>query len=72
MCHTIKVINDERYNTFRINSSVCTPFNADFDGDEMNIFIPQSMITQYELSEIADAKLQIITPKTSDPIIGLV
>jgi len=43
-----------------------------FDGDEMNIFIPQSMITQYELSEIADAKLQIITPKSSDPIIGLV
>ena len=39
---------------------------------EMNIFIPQSMITQYELSEIADAKLQIITPKSSDPIIGLV
>ena len=39
---------------------------------EMNIFIPQSMITQYELSEIADAKLQIITPKNSDPIIGLV
>ena len=38
----------------------------------MNIFIPQSMITQYELSEIADAKLQIITPKSSDPIIGLV
>jgi DNA-directed RNA polymerase beta' subunit len=30
------------------------------------------MITQYELSEIADAKLQIITPKNSDPIIGLV
>ena len=29
MCHTIIIINDERYNTFRINSSVCKPFNAD-------------------------------------------
>jgi len=40
MCHTIKVINDPKYNTFRINSSITKPYNADFDGDEMNIFIP--------------------------------
>jgi hypothetical protein len=27
--------------TFRFNECVCNPFNADFDGDEMNIHVPQ-------------------------------
>ena len=40
--------------------------------DEMNIFIPQSAITQYELLHIADAKIQVITPGTSKPLITLV
>ena len=38
----------------------------------MNIFIPQSAITQYELLQIADAKLQVITPGSSKPLITLV
>lgn len=43
-----------------------------FDGDEMNIFIPQSMKTMIELQEIADVRRQIITPRLSTPIIGIV
>ncbi len=43
-----------------------------FDGDEMNIFAPQSLQTQIELAEIADVKRQIITPRLSTPIIGIV
>ena len=43
-----------------------------FDGDEMNIFIPQSIQTMIELEEIADVRRQIITPATSVPIIGVV
>jgi len=38
---------------------------------EMNIFAPQSIETQYELEEIADLKLQIITPQSSSPIIAM-
>jgi DNA-directed RNA polymerase beta' subunit len=39
MAHKVRILP---YNTFRINLSVCTPYNADFDGDEMNIHVPQS------------------------------
>lgn len=72
MGHRIKVIQDENLSTFRLSVAVCTPYNADFDGDEMNIFIPQSIQTQIELEEIADVKRQLITPGTSKTIIGLV
>ena len=30
------------WRTFRFNESVCTPYNADFDGDEMNLHVPQT------------------------------
>ena len=30
------------YRTFRFNECVCTPYNADFDGDEMNLHLPQT------------------------------
>lgn len=72
MGHMIKVINDPSLITFRLSAAVCNPYNADFDGDEMNIFIPQSVHTRIELEEIADVKKQIITPSTSKTIIGLV
>ncbi len=71
MGHRVKVIDNPNYCTFRINPNVTTPYNADFDGDEMNIFAPQSIEAQYELEEIADLKLQIITPQSSTPIIGM-
>jgi DNA-directed RNA polymerase II subunit RPB1 len=71
MGHRIKVIDNPNYSTFRLNPNVTTPYNADFDGDEMNIFCPQSLEAQIELEEIADVKLQIITPQSSAPIIGI-
>jgi DNA-directed RNA polymerase II subunit RPB1 len=63
MCHRIRVFKDETLNTFRINVNVTNPYNADFDGDEMNMFIPQNIQTQIELSNIADVKRKIISPK---------
>jgi DNA-directed RNA polymerase II subunit RPB1 len=72
MGHRIKVIHDDNLATFRLNVAATTPYNADFDGDEMNIFLPQSIQTQIELEEIADVKRQIISPATSTPIIGIV
>lgn len=70
MGHKIKVINNPSLSSFRLCPFVCSAYNADFDGDEMNIFIPQSIQTELELKEIADVKLQIISPKDSNPIIG--
>ena len=70
MGHRAKIIDNDDYQTFRLNVAITTPYNADFDGDEMNIFVPQSDQAAIELEEIADAKRQIISPRTSLPIIG--
>jgi DNA-directed RNA polymerase, beta'' subunit/160 kD subunit len=43
-----------------------------FDGDEMNVFVCQGIQTQVELEEIADVKRQIISPKDSRTVIGIV
>lgn len=72
MGHRIKVIDNPDLMTYRLSVAITTPYNADFDGDEMNIFVPQSIQTQIELEEIADVKRQIITPSTSRTIIGIV
>lgn len=39
MAHKAKVLE---HRTFRFNECVCTPYNADFDGDEMNLHLPQT------------------------------
>ena len=60
------------YKTFRLNVSVTTPYNADFDGDEMNMHVPQSEETRVELRELASVPSQIISPASNKPIISLV
>lgn len=72
MGHYIKIINDPNLNTFRLSVAATPPYNADFDGDEMNIFVPQSIQTQIELEEIADVKRQFISPSTSRTTVGIV
>jgi DNA-directed RNA polymerase beta' subunit len=72
MAHRIKVIMNDKLSTFGLSPAVTTPYNADFDGDEMNIFVPQSIQTMMELREIADVMRQIISPRFSTPIIGIV
>jgi len=72
MGHTIKVIDDPELMTFRLSVSATKPYNADFDGDEMNAFICQSIQTQIELKEIAAVELQIISSTRSQAIIGIV
>ena len=72
MGHIVVIINDPTLMTFRMSVATTTPYGADFDGDEMNIFVPQSITSQIELEEISDVKKQIITPATSGTIIGIV
>ena len=69
MGHRVKVLP---YNTFRLNVMVTSPYNADFDGDEMNAHIPQSYEASTELEEIAAVPHQIITPRDGKPVIGVV
>jgi DNA-directed RNA polymerase II subunit RPB1 len=59
MGHRVKVLP---FSTFRLNLSVTTPYNADFDGDEMNMFVPQSFETLAEVKEIMAVPKQIVAP----------
>ncbi|ODQ55873.1 Rna polymerase II [Saitoella complicata NRRL Y-17804] len=69
MCHKIKVMP---YSTFRLNLSVTTPYNADFDGDEMNMHVPQSEETRAELGGICWVPRQIVSPQSNKPVMGIV
>ena len=69
MAHRVRVLP---YDTFRLNVNVVTPYNADFDGDEMNMHVPQSVAAVVELAEIASVRRQIISPGTGKPVISLV
>lgn len=69
MAHRVKVLN---YDTFRINPNVTTPYNADFDGDEMNIFCITNYMQLAELKYLMHVSTQIISPQINSPIIGTV
>jgi DNA-directed RNA polymerase beta' subunit len=66
MAHKVKVMPGK---TFRLNVYCTAPYNADFDGDEMNTHIPQSIQTAYELEKLTAVPTQIISPAKSEPII---
>ncbi|KAI1720461.1 RNA polymerase rpb1, domain 2 domain-containing protein [Ditylenchus destructor] len=69
MGHRVRVLP---WSTFRMNLSVTTPYNADFDGDEMNLHLPQSLETRAEISEICMVPRQLITPQANKPVMGIV
>ncbi|QLG73399.1 hypothetical protein HG535_0E04830 [Zygotorulaspora mrakii] len=69
MAHRVKVMP---YSTFRLNLSVTSPYNADFDGDEMNLHVPQSEETRAELSQLCAVPLQIVSPQSNKPCMGIV
>ena len=69
MAHRVRVME---YNTFRLNVCVCACYNADFDGDEMNMHVPQSLQTHHELKELAAVPLHVVSPRYSKPIITIV
>jgi DNA-directed RNA polymerase subunit A' len=67
MAHKVKVLP---YKTFRLNLCVCPPYNADFDGDEMNLHIPQSEEARAEALTLMLVEQQILSPRYGGPIIG--
>jgi len=68
MGHRVKVLY---YSTFRLNLSVVTPYNADFDGDEMNMHVPQNLETKAEIMKIMHVPRQIVTPQKNQAVMGL-
>jgi len=67
MAHYVKVLP---HKTFRLHLTVCPPYNADFDGDEMNLHIPQSEEAQTESRLLMQVQDQILSPRFGGPIIG--
>ena len=68
MAHRVVVLP---YSTFRLNVSATRPYNADFDGDEMNMHVPQSVAAATELRYLASVLRNIVSPRTNSPIIQL-
>ena len=57
--------------TFRMNVADTKPYNADFDGDEMNLHMPQDVESETELKQLASVKWQIISPANNKSIVGI-
>ncbi|KAK8181272.1 hypothetical protein BC567DRAFT_284571 [Phyllosticta citribraziliensis] len=69
MGHRVRVMP---YSTFRLNLSVTSPYNADFDGDEMNLHVPQSEETRAEIMNLCMVPLNIVSPQRNGPLMGIV
>ncbi len=67
MGHIVKVLPGK---TFRLNLLVCPPYNADFDGDEMNLHVPQTEEARAEARILMLVQKQILSPRYGGPIIG--
>ncbi|KYR02194.1 RNA polymerase I [Tieghemostelium lacteum] len=71
MGHRVKVLGkDEK--TLRMHYCNCSTYNADFDGDEMNIHFPQSLLAASEIREIAANNYQYLGPRNGGPLRGLI
>jgi DNA-directed RNA polymerase II subunit RPB1 len=69
MGHRAKVLD---WSTFRLNLSVTTPYNADFDGDEMNLHVPQSIVARADAHELMMVARNIVTPQSNRNVMGIV
>ncbi len=67
MAHEVKVMP---FKTFRLNLCVCPPYNADFDGDEMNMHVIQGEEARAEARVLMRVQEQILSPRFGGPIIG--
>ncbi len=67
MAHRVKVMP---WRTFRFNECACTPYNADFDGDEMNMHLPQTEEAKAEASELMSITQNLVTPRNGEPLVA--
>jgi len=69
MAHFVKVLP---YRTFRLHPAVCIPYNADFDGDEMNIHSPQSEEARAEAKILLDVGKNLMSPRSNINLLGCI
>ncbi|UCE81532.1 MAG: DNA-directed RNA polymerase subunit A' [Methanobacteriota archaeon] len=69
MAHEVRVMP---YKTFRFNLCVCPPYNADFDGDEMNLHALQSEEARAEAKVLMRVQEHILSPRFGGPVIGAI
>ncbi|RSH83323.1 uncharacterized protein EHS24_007001 [Apiotrichum porosum] len=69
MCHRVRV---RPWRTFRLNECVCNPYNADFDGDEMNLHVPQTEEARTEALTLMSVKKNLVTPRNGEPIVAAI
>jgi len=67
MAHTAKVLP---YRTFRFNECCCAPYNADFDGDEMNLHLPQTEEARADAAQLMAVSWNLVTPRNGEPMIS--
>jgi len=67
MAHRVKVMD---WKTFRFNTCVCAPYNADFDGDEMNMHLPQTEEARTEAALLMGVKQNLVTPRNGEPLVA--
>ncbi|KAJ7947738.1 DNA-directed RNA polymerase subunit [Quillaja saponaria] len=67
MCHRAKVMP---WRTLRFNESVCNPYNADFDGDEMNLHVPQTEEARTEAILLMGVQNNLCTPKNGEILVA--
>jgi len=69
MGHKVKVLD---WSTFRLNLSCTSPYNADFDGDEMNLHVPQSLPARTEAELMMLSSRVIVSGQSNRPVMGIV
>ncbi|PIK60416.1 putative DNA-directed RNA polymerase III subunit RPC1, partial [Apostichopus japonicus] len=69
MAHKARVMP---HRTFRLNECVCGPYNADFDGDEMNLHLPQTEEAKAEALTLMGVKSNLVTPRNGEPLIAAI
>ena len=69
MGHKVRVLPNK---TFRLNLCTTIPYNADFDGDEMNLHVPQTEEARAEAEILLNVQNNIVTPRYGLPIIGAI
>ncbi len=67
MAHKVRIMDGK---ALRLNPIVCAPYNADFDGDEMNLHVPQTPEGIVEAEEMMLVQNQIISPRYGAPVIA--
>ncbi|KIY73811.1 beta and beta-prime subunits of DNA dependent RNA-polymerase [Cylindrobasidium torrendii FP15055 ss-10] len=70
MVHKAKILKGEK--TIRMHYANCNSYNADFDGDEMNIHFPQNQVARAEAMFIANTDNQYLVPTSGSPLRGLI